>query len=302
MARLLRQVLLFVALMAALAVALDAAFTRIHAHGRGTKAQWLMQLHGQRYDLVLIGSSRGWWNIDLARIDSACGTRSISLANNHFTPAEMVLALKAFLRNGNRTQRLLIQVDHSTLTDEQDGFSSTVYEFVPFLADTLVYDHLRSRSSEWFWLRHVPFWRYAKYDFKWGLEQAALTALGHRKDPFDAQGAYFSPSDRFYGKAGLAYAPSGHRIGPDLRALLELCRSNGIEPIAYTAPYYALAIPDSVRHAPARALAAAGLVLHDFSDSLSTRDRWFNDNKHLNRAGGERFTRMLVEEVLCPER
>ena len=215
-------------LLLLLAFLLDPLFTSVFREGQGTKAQWLMGMRDQRFDVAVIGSSRAWWNISMDQLDSACGTRSISLANNHFTPAEMLLAMKAFLRNGNRARVLLLQVDHSSLTDEQDGFSSTVYDFVPFLEDTLVYAHLAPRGDEWFWLRHVPYWRYAKYDFKWGVEQAVLTAWGRRNVPFDATGSYFSPNDRFYGKAGVPYAPSGHRMGEDLRALFALCEQHGI--------------------------------------------------------------------------
>lgn len=302
MKRFLLRLLVPLGILLLLALVLDPLFTKVFRDGQGTKAQWLMGMHGQRFDVAVIGSSRAWWNIGMAQLDSACGTRSISLANNHFTPAEMLLAMKVFLRNGNRTRVLLLQVDHSSLTDEQEGFSSTVYDFVPFLDDTLVYSHLEPRGSEWFWLRHVPFWRYAKYDFKWGVEQAALTALGRRRAPFDSTGSYFSPNDKFYGKAGVPYAPSGHHMGNDLRALFALCEANGIKVLPFTSPYHALQMPEEAIGAPARVLAAEGLRLHDFSDSLQEK-RWFNDNKHLNRRGGKRFTRMLArvlrEQGLC---
>ena len=283
-------------LLLLLAFVLDPLFTSVFREGQGTKAQWLRGMRDQRFDVAVIGSSRAWWNISMGQLDSACGTRSISLANNHFTPAEMLLAMKAFLRNGNRARVLLLQVDHSSLTDEQDGFSSTVYDFVPFLEDTLVYAHLAPRGDEWFWLRHVPYWRYAKYDFKWGVEQAVLTAWGRRNVPFDATGSYFSPNDRFYGKAGVPYAPSGHRMGADLRALFALCAQQGIAVMPFTSPYYELEMPAEAIGAPARVLAAEGLRLIDYSDSLPEK-RWFNDNKHLNRKGGRRFTEMLARAL-----
>lgn len=283
-------------LLVILALVLDPLFTRVFRDGRGTKAQWLMSMHGQRFDIAVIGSSRAWWNISMPQLDSACGTRSISLANNHFTPAEMLLAMKAFLRNGNSARVLLLQVDHSSLTDEQEGFSSTVYDFVPFLEDTLVYAHLAPRGDEWFWLRHVPYWRYAKYDFKWGAEQAVLTALGRRAAPFDSTGSYFSPNDKFYGKAGVPYAPVGHRMGDDLRALFALCKERGIIVIPFTTPYYELDMPAEAIGAPGRVLAVEGVRLLDYSDSLPDQ-RWFNDNKHLNRKGGRRFTEMLARAL-----
>lgn len=120
MASSLRKILVQVVLLAALALVLDPLFTRIHQGGNGTKAQWLHRMHGEHYDAVIIGSSRALWNIDMNAINTACGIRSISLANNHFRPAEMLLAMVP-LRNGNTTKRLLLQVDSSVLTDEQGG-------------------------------------------------------------------------------------------------------------------------------------------------------------------------------------
>ena len=300
MGSLLRKLIVFVLLLIALAFLLDPIFTRIHRNSGGTKAQWLNAMHDQHYDAVVIGSSRALWNIDMNAIDRGCGMRTISLANNHFRPAEMLLAMKIFLRNRNTTERLLLQVDSSVLTDEQEGFSSTLYDFVPYLEDTLIYHYLRDRDPEWFWLRHVPFWRYTKYNFKWGLEQTLKSAVGKRAVPFDTTGSYFSPNNTFYGSLDYTFEPTTPpSLGEDLKALLELCRANGVEPIVFTSPNYMVRTPDNIRRAPTEVMTAAGLHLHDFTDSLDAQV-YFNDNRHLNRTGGERFTRMLMEQVLCP--
>ncbi len=300
MASLLRKVSVFILLLIALACVLDPLFTYIHKHSGGTKAQWLNAMHNEHYDAVVIGSSRALWNLDMNAVDEGCGMRTISLANNHFRPAEMLLAMKIFLRNKNSTKKLLLQVDSSVLTDEQEGFSSTLYDFVPFLDDTLIYDFLRERDPEWFWLRHVPFWRYTKYNFKWGLEQTLRSAIGKRPVPFDSTGSYFSPTNAFYGSQLYEFEPTTPAsLGADLTELLQLCKSNGIEPVMFTSPNYRVRSPDEVRFAPNRIMATAGLQLFDFTDSLDAQI-YFNDNRHLNRTGGERFTKLLMQFAICP--
>jgi hypothetical protein len=300
MASLLRKLLVVVGLLVVLALVLDPLFTRIHRQGTGTKAQWLNRMHGEQYDAVIIGSSRALWNIDMNAINAGCGLRTISLANNHFRPAEMLLALKLFLRNGNTTKKLLLQVDSSVLTDEQEGFSSTLYDFVPFLDDTLIYDFLHHRDPEWYWLRHIPFWRYTKYNFKWGLEPTLRTALGKRTAPFDSTGSYFSPNDRFYGSYTYTFNPTtAPNLGADLKALIALCRAHGIEPVVFSSPNFKVQSPEHIRTAPARLMAAEGLTLFDFNDSLDAEAN-FNDNRHLNRTGGARFTQLLMDRVICP--
>ncbi|MCB9165740.1 MAG: hypothetical protein H6592_15095 [Flavobacteriales bacterium] len=300
MKKLILKLLLVVGLLALLAVILDPLFTWIHRHGNGTKAQWLHRMHDERYDAVVIGSSRALWNIDMNAVNAACGMRTISLANNHFRPAEILLTMRVFLRNGNTTKRLLLQVDSSMLTDEQEGFSSTLYDFVPFLEDDLIYDFLLARDPEWYWLRHIPFWRYTKYNFKWGLEPTLRSLLGRRPVPFDSTGSYFSPNDRFYGTYDYTFVPvTEPNVGEDLRALFALCRANGIEPVVFTSPNFLVASPEHIRNATARLMAGEGLDLYDFTDSLNAEVN-FNDNRHLNRTGGRRFTQLLIEQVICP--
>jgi hypothetical protein len=303
MKRFIPMVLVPVALLYLAAVLLDPVFSTIFKQGKGTKAQWLMNLREQRYDIAVLGSSRALWNISMAQLDSTCGTRSLNLANDHFTPAEMLLCMKLFLRNGNRVGVILIQIDHSSLTDEQNGFSSSAYEFLPYLDDTLIYEHLNARSDEWFWLKNIPFWRFVKYNFKWGIEQAALTYTDRRKTPFDSTGSYFSPNDNFYGKSGSVYSPQGHHLGNDLQELFSLCKANDIKVLPFTAPYHELRMPAEAIGAPTRVLAAHGIDLLDYSDSLQGRE-WFNDNKHINRKGGRRLTAMLTlalqQHGACP--
>jgi|GEM_PF-1171728 len=299
MGRTLRHILVFVLLLMALGLALDPVFTRLFQNGRGMKSQWLARMHHQHFDAVIMGSSRALWNINTIAIDTTCDVRVVNLANNHLTPAEFLLTLKIFLRNGNRADRILLQVDQNTLSTDADLHSSKVYEYVPYLDDTLVYEHLRARDSEWFWLKHVPFWRYVKYNFKWGVEQAFYSVLDRSPEPFDSTGAFFSPNEQFYLKKDVNFPRITDRLGTDLEAVFELCRTNGIEVVPFTAPSFRRDMPDSVRAFPARLLAAHGHRLLDFSDSLDGQ-HLFNDNKHFNRAGGALFTRMLIEQVICP--
>ena len=100
-------------------------------------------MHGEHFDVAIIGSSRGWWNIDMNAIREKCGLRAGSLANNHFRDPEVLLSLKVFLANGNRADHILMQEDHDNLSVEADHFSSTVYDFLPYLEDSLVSAHLQ---------------------------------------------------------------------------------------------------------------------------------------------------------------
>ena len=77
-----------------------------------------------------------------------------------------------------------------------------------------------------------------------------------------------------------------------------LCRAHGIEPVVFSSPNFRVQSPEHIRTAPARLMAAEGLTLFDFNDSLDAEAN-FNDNRHLNRTGGARFTQLLMDQVIC---
>jgi hypothetical protein len=191
MGRFLRKILILCMALLVAAVVLDLLLTAIFRQGNTVKAQWLDKIEGEHFDLAITGSSRAWWNIDVNEINRRCSIRAISMANNHYTPSEMLLGLKLFLANGNTVDRLLVQADHLNMSAHQDEFSSTIYDHLPWLEDSIVYDHLRDRSKEWPLLRHVPFARYARYNFKWGFEEVLLTITNRRKTLFDSTGSIF---------------------------------------------------------------------------------------------------------------
>lgn len=299
MQRFLRNIAIALGLLLVVASVLDMVMTHVFRNGRTTKAQWIHNMRDQHYDLAIIGSSRAWWNIDMNAIDTACGLRTVNLANNHYSGREVYLSLAMFLANGNTADRILLQIDHYTLTAETDGFTSTIYEFLPYLHDSVVEARLGGRSLEWEAMRYIPLWRYVKCNFMWGPEQFIATATDHRAPLFDSTGTYFSHPN-FHGLDYLTMTRTDHRLDDDLAQLISMCRARGIDLQCFTTPYLNLRGAPEVLSAPARIVAGTGLVLHDFSDRIPGKEN-YNDTQHLNIAGGRLFTHMLVEEVICPQ-
>ena len=296
MARFLYKIALFLIALFAVAFVADRMLTQFFKKGNLVKAQWQDHMRDQQYDLAILGSSRAWWNIDLNVIDKQCDIRALSLANNHFAPAEVLLSLKIFLHNGNTVKRILMQVDFDNLSTEVETFSSTAYDFVPYLHDPIVYDHFAPRSSEWRAMHDIPFWRYTKVNFKWGIEQVLLQPW--RRPLFDSTGTYFS-NPRFYGDKAIRISEGEYAVGPDIKAIMDLCQQHHIQLEFFMSPYLNLTAPPEIRSAPALALRSAGYTLHDFADHL-TEQHYFNDIRHINIEGGRVFTEILANELICP--
>jgi hypothetical protein len=298
MKRFLKKILVLGILLLVAAFTVDAALTAIFRKGRTVKAQWLHNMQGQHHELLVLGSSRAWWNIDVNEINRQCGISGISMANNHFTPSEMLLALKVFLRNGNTTDRVLMQVDYHNMRVEQDEFSSTVYDHLPWLKEDLVYEHLLDRSDEWKFLRLVPAARYVKYNFRWGPEEALITLFDKRRTIFDSTGSFFI--DRPYkGWPYMELERSSYEMHPDFKAILELCESNSIQVDLFMAPYYRLRTADENRHDFDKLMNEHRLQVHNYFDRFDSTI-YFDNNWHLSLQGGQIFTQMLIEDVICP--
>jgi hypothetical protein len=298
MKRFLRNIAIAMTLLLAAAWAVDRAMTHVFRAGKGTKAQWVSNMRGQHYDLAIIGSSRAWWNIDMHAINRACGLRTVNLAGNHYRSQEILLYLRIFLANGNTADRILLQVDHNSLSAAHGESSSAQYEIVPFLDDSVVRAHFDGRSPEWEVLCRLPLWRYMKCNFIWGPEEFVATASGFRKPLFDSTGTFMHDA-RFKGPENFRMQWTGHRIDPDLRQIIDLCNERGILLECFSTPYLNITAPKEDLDAPRRVLAETGLPFHDFSNRLNGK-KYFNDHRHVSIEGGARFTAMLIDEVICP--
>jgi hypothetical protein len=301
MKRFLIKLVVLVLIIAVAAVVTDALFTRIFRSGDVVKAQWLMKHQEGHYDVVILGNSRAWWNIDMNAIDRECSMRSLNLANNHFSPLEILLSFKLFIQNGNRADLVLMQVDPRNITAGPPEFSSTTQEFLPWLEEAVVDAHFQQLADrEWQLMRHIPFLRYGRYNFKWGPEQVLVTLAGLRKPLFDHTGSYFV--DHPYRGSGVEF-DKGTRFhfNEEFQQIAELCREHGMRLELFTAPYYRLGIAEVTTANFLSTIEATGLPHHDFTHSIDSTI-YFIDNRHLNPLGGSLFTSMLIKEVVCPDR
>lgn len=298
MLRFLRNIGIYSAIIVVCAIVLDQLFTHVHSKGDLVRSQWAMQMNDRHFDLIVLGSSRAWWNLDMNMVQEQCSIKAIDLANNHFTPSEMLLSLKIFLANGNKADRALMQVDYRTVQESQRERSSTAQEFIPYLQDPIVGDHLAEQDREWQVLRTVPFVRYVRYNFRWGPEQLITTVLDLRRPLFDGTGSYLvdapyrEDDEKIYDMIDLEFPA-------ELREIQEMCRKNDIDLQLFMAPYHELKVMSETRRKFEETVSGTGLPFHDFSDSLQDRSN-FIDPLHLNIKGGKLLTQYLIEQAICP--
>lgn len=277
-------------------ILLDGYFTRVFKTGKTNKTQWLSRVSNTAYDVGVLGSSRAWWNIDMNVIQDSLAIRAINLSDNHYTFHEMLLRMKQFYANGNSVDRLFIEVDYWILLQSPQPASITAYNNIPFLDDSLTYQHLRARSNEWVKLKYIPFWRYAEFNRQWGLEELLITAFGVRNSIFDQTGTFFS-NNRFYGTNSFVPPLSeSEEISPDFVTLIDFCRTHEIDIQIFTAPIYRANMVGQDQQKMERYLSGNKLAYLNYADVFQD-STYFNDNLHFSIKGGAAFTELLIQEM-----
>lgn len=300
MVRFIWKICLFASALLIVALVMDRLFTDIFKQGRTVKAQWVGQMQDDHYDLVIIGSSRAWWNIDMNMINEKCSMNSINISNNHYGPLEMLLAFQQFISGDNTADHVLLQLDYRNCSQGRPPTSVAAYDFLPWIHDPRVFDILKGTSEEWIWLRNIPFARYGLYNSKWGPEEFAITLLGERNSIFDGTGSFFVDREfRGYPYYQLDLVP--FQISKEIVKIIEICKARNIRIDIFTAPYYRLMLPNGARERFHDVVRTLDVPFHDHSFSLDSTIH-FDNNYHLSYTGGQLFTQMLIDEVICPKR
>lgn len=290
------KLFLFSSLVLVLAYTVDYCFTTVFQKGNTNKNQWLNNIENTNYDVAIIGSSRSWWNVDLNKFNEELELNCISLSNNHFPYCEMLLRLKQFYANGNSIKFLLIQTEYWNFFDQEQDFSNTVYNNIPYLDDTTTYNYLSSRSAEWIKLKYVPLLRYSKYNRQWGVEEFLITLSGKRNPIYDSTGSFFS-NNKFYGTDSKVFdKPEAYNINPDFLAIYEFCKSNKIEVSIFTSPVYHAKYHEESQLKMEAKLDSLKMEYQNYIDMYDD-STFFNDNIHLSKKGGKAFTNVLIDRT-----
>lgn len=294
MRKFLRKVSILFLLVLLIAFILDFIFTQTFQQGNTFKTQWLEQIKNEQFDYVLMGSSRAYWNIDCQEINERTQKKGISLADNNFYPSDILIRFKRFLENNNQTKKVLLQIDYNSFANL--WASNASYDFLPFLSDKTTYQHFKYFGMEWELYRWIPFYRYVKFNYKWGTEEFIVTKLKARNRLFDEWGNHFFEHE--------ILPEESHEINQEvfddnffLNEIFEICKKNKIELICFTAPYYHLKMSTLGEQNFKTKIDALKLNHENFTRIYDQNPNYFAGNIHLSETGGKAFTDLLIEKI-----
>lgn len=252
------------------------------------------------YDVLFMGSSRVFVQINPLIFDSLLGTNSYNAGTDGIRVAEMEVLMHHYLQHHPAPQTVYISIDETTL------MNTSVWDY-PRWFPYIAYDDVYALS------RYQKEMKLAKY-----LPPVALTYYDDPKKSVGLQGLV-RPGDLAYkqtkGFNPLAVAAAAN-IEPinkmeyysdaegiaTFKRILKLCKQYKVQPVIVVPPAYVLHADTSDGYLAYKQVfnqATQGLPVLDFStDSTFYNKELYRDATHLNEVGGSIYTHKIAAHSL----
>lgn len=230
------QILKFFLILLVVFFVLDLIFTKVYQHGSYYKTQWLSHIKNQHFDYVIHGSSRPYTCIDVASLNKSTGLKGLNMSLDGAVTPTYYLMLKMFLANGNTMKKMYLNIDNWEAGTEIVG-TFTYPHFLPYLKDSIVFNHYKIYGAQWYAYRYVPFLRYAQFNTAWGFHQFANSIFNFKKPDYDEVGTKIYKTTAYHGPYELQeFKFDTKEKTKYLDAIIALCKKEKIELYVFTAP------------------------------------------------------------------
>lgn len=265
---------------------LDALYTYVYNHGGyRNKVMWVRDFpSGIELDYIIIGSSRANYHVNPKQVEQRIGKVGYNLGYNGSNPFETKLMFKEFLKIG-KVKRLFVQVDYTFIYEQPDLIGQL--NFIPYLNEDEIYKEFMKVDSSYVYTKHVPFYRYQKFESRLGYRNVIMSALSDKTPKFtDSLGFTFVSkvlkNDKGHSKK-LINVKNRH-----LKEINLIAKQEGIEVTFFTAPvfkpnYDLNKLEDQLTN------------YSNFIDAIEDRN-YFNDPTHLNAEGAKIFTDIFIDQ------
>ncbi len=274
------------------------------------KQYWVLSHKGLDLDYAILGSSRGYVNVDAGRLEELLGKKVMNLSIDGASYTEQYLLLELFLRN-NKVRNLLLQVDVFGLDKDSFDFPFHYYYYFPFLNDRKVFDYIKEYCGikAYLW-KYAPYLKYSSYNQAIGLSSVLGYLLKPGGAEFDSRGSLlinrkFSDETAKFQLTG--FYDRSHAIDlvrdKHFKGILTLAKSKGVRTVLFMAPEYVSVYSGSDDREKIidyyKSIAREyGIAYRTFDDEdIAGNIDLFFDLAHLNRTGAGLFTERLAGYV-----
>jgi hypothetical protein len=300
----LQRVGLFLGIIAALIVGLDATITaglrRMPTIIYGVNNRIMEgKINAQ---LVVVGSSRAASHFDPTIIHQETGLTAFNLGRNGSQTDMQIAVLKTYLKHNRTPEFVIFNLDAFTFQTTHEVYNPAQY--VPYLREDELYRPLRKINPNIWKSRYLPLYGYIAEDmsFAWIQGLRAFLPWPQRERLFDG----FDPRDTKWTDDFEKFKAKNSRpikwdIEPAavalMQELVDMCHEKSIQLVFVYSPEYSgmqalTGNRDEVFSMFAATASRHGVPIWDYSGwRHASETEYFTNSQHLNAAGAEVFSR-----------
>lgn len=269
-----------------------------------TKRYWQLTLANQKYDFLVLGSSRAFGAVNAFKLDSLLNKKSVNLGLDGSGFEENYVSLQLFILNNNHTDALLLQIDpFSFMSEESFSNSFHAYSYLPFWdshpeIETILHYEVPVVKDLPLYIPYLPYVVYNNYYSPIYL----LNSLFYKKKWCENQDYSCLNGDKIEWKSSENFIVSRSKLDfkyseKDLmyyNKIIELADANDIRIIGFTAP--------SLRQFDNNYIDFINEIrpynFHEPNDTWMSNEFYFSDNNHVNLTGRDLYTVGLADFLI----
>ncbi len=271
-------------------------------------AQWNEIYSGQiNSDVIIMGSSRAWRQVDPQIIDEKLDCNSYNLGIDGYHIPMQLTKYEIYLESNRLPERMIYIVDHFSFDKREDLFNKI--QFAPYFNDTILTKRLKSYEGYKWQHYNTPYFQYS------GSKEVALAGLTESlglKDFKSNKFKGFRSKDQSWENdfdVERELNPEGKRakvkaeVVNEFQLFLEEQKKLGVEVVVVYSPDYIgfqdyIINRDSVMQIYEGITQKLDIDFIDFSTHyLSQEKDYFYNPTHLNSKGAEIFTNELTSMI-----
>jgi hypothetical protein len=285
------------------------AFDKAITTRMNDKPVWVFSKKNQRYNYAIGGSSRAHNNADILTIDEKLKTSGINIGFSGSALAENYLTLYFFLKQGNKIDNYILQIDDLSLMSPDSCFLYPFHEyyFFPYLNDEQICTEFKANCPYLKYLtwKYIPFTKYAEFNYIYPIHKVFI-----KMPPvFDERKGTELVTEKHKGFKtfdSVIVNKEQHSLSPGtlvyLNKIIGLCKEQKINIIFYTAPVYYKYYRSLNRAVFKSSIDSVCLKQHikyyNFADipTFMNEDLLYNQT-HLNKEGTLLFSSFLADSL-----
>lgn len=284
-------IIVFITLL--LMFSLDKSYTYIFKNGEPrSKIQNMLQFK-KHYDVAFFGSSRTENHIDCKLITELTGKSCINFGITASSPGDMLILMKLAENRKLTFDQVFMQVDYNYNSYEiTEHFKANIVG--PLIANPVVKEQLHKYTEDYIYGR-IPFYYYMKFDKIVGLREIFIS-FQKRKRYIELDLAIgFSPLQGIGNAVAGKFPGKIKNTSKEFELMQKLFENSNTKLKFFTAPY----CPGTENRDIFMESVQLKLPgLQNYVNIFDDKNEYFFNCGHLNEAGAEVFTKILVKDLI----